>query len=192
MKQRNILLQLFFAIMLISSTLITFGQAASKELTSSAKIDILKRLFKKPDSINGNVSGQVVSTDDITPCSNLLIPAMKRHGIDSKRKRSKIIWRKTMKVTDWESFTGNDLLTWMTNIPAQFPPHKPDEIEIRIVLGVYTEDFLKKYVAENLRESKRNRITAFLIPYLLTKDKVRNQITATIGKTGFDLGGLHP
>ena len=193
MKQKNILLQLIFGLILVSFNLTTFGQDTSNDLESSDKINILKGLLEKPDSLTGNNSGQIVYTKDIIPSIDLLFPKMKRHGIDSSKERSKIIWRKTMKVTDWESFAGKDLLDWMTKIPTQFPGHRPDEIEIRIVFGVYTEDFLKTHVTDvTLRNSKRNRITAFLIPYLITTDKAANQRIATMGQTGYDLGGLHP
>ncbi len=163
------------------------------------KFAILKQLLDKNHSLTGNGYGQAVDSLYAGPCIRQFSPDMYRHGINQKGGKSKIIWRRTRKITDWESFSGLALVDWLTHVPGLFPAGTIlDHIEIRVVFGVYSTGFLEHYFPNdpNIRKEKANRIAAFLVPFLIEKiidPKTKKLIIIeTQGSGAYDLGNLHP
>jgi len=93
------------------------------------------------------------------------------------------------RMTKTINFKNDKLIAWLDTVKN----HGANLI--KITFGRYNETFLNKHVNDhNQHQKRRNRLTVFLYPYQVTSKVAPDgsKIIAPVGKTVFDLGGIHP
>lgn len=169
---------------------------------AAASVDdltILKNLLEpKSDPAHQTIGveesdeGHEVKLKDALECISRFTPTMEAHGIKRILKGPVPKIGKMRKITESEEFQGKNLLEWMVKTVNKYDPEgKGRNMGIRLMFGVYDNDFLDIYLKDKptLRFKKQDRITIFLVPYHYndTQKKLDDD-----DATAYDLGGLQP
>jgi hypothetical protein len=163
-----------------------------ESLTVENQLSLLHRALDREPAkqLTGQRIGQEVEMQDALDCIGLYPGAMYNCGLRSTAGQviqGPIVSRL---ITTSEDFTGDGLLDWMMRMIQNLTNiGMGTDITFGLHLGIYTEPFLTKYVADQgLRSRLHERITIFIIPRgfaplkLLDGDDI----------TAFELGGVQP
>ena len=141
--------------------------------------------------------GQTVHIDDVKPCVELYIREMNKHGFTNTVEPANIVLTQTQMITTEESFRGRELLSFLRKAAGRRAVIGGGrKTKVKIVFGMYTEDYLSKYAPNNetMRNRKRNRIAVFLVTCDWNEATKRYEFAKEEGddENAFDFGGLQP
>jgi len=184
----------FLRLLFLSAVLLISLRGLTKDITHFITVNRFITLpVQKTDT-----GGRAVNLDSAQACIDRFAGLMKDHGFaDQAGLPIDIHLTTTSMITTGESFTGTDLLNWLTATSKQYKAANK-KLMIRVQMGVYDMDYLNTYQPNNT--ANNNRIAIFLIPYDAGTGKVVKNLIAVPngtggtqqGGSGYDLGGLQP
>jgi hypothetical protein len=157
----------------------------------------LKSLTASPTATTGY--GQTIPMKDVTPCLDKYDTTMLKHAFKLEpipvNAGDTTVTVAPMQITSYESFRGHELLKFLKRAA-----HLKRVIgggyylTVRIQLGIYTEEYLKKHVTlETEKENKRNRVGIFLVTRRFQKNGEKMlPLEPGDDDIAFDLGDLRP
>ena len=197
MKRTNYLL------LLAAITIALLAFKAGKESTNAQQLpcagysdkdvaEVFNNLFSKP-ATRGQTTGQAVEYKFAKGCIKRWTPQMKKHAVQEKDARITIRATKWQELTTAVTFSGPELAKWLLEVVCRHDKAaKGANIEIDVVFGIYTEEYLFKYVPdEATRKKLLNRFTVFLVPYDRKSNKFLTDCPDDECQV-FNLGGLQP
>lgn len=152
--------------------------------------------------------GQVIYNDTarVNACLAYYTSEMNHQGFTPTANNHIRLRRAGKKITNAVSFGGKGLYDWIDSILKLPRAQSGKNILFYINLGMYTSDFVSKYLPND--SSKKGRTTTFIIPYYaddfkndsISEKKIelfksgRLIITRAINPipSAYDLGNLHP
>lgn len=151
-------------------------------------LERIKKIFgvALTDALGSEEYGRKVKFDSVEECLEKYDTIMKHYGFEDSANTTSINrYQPTRRITRIVSFRGKELFNWIISIPR--PSGISDSlIELRVLNGIYTDDFLATYFSTQSDFLKRReRHTVFLMPYIINTN-------TKIGDYAFDLGGLKP
>ena len=168
----------------------SYGQPKSAQRELAELLDLLGM-----DSSGNSNYGQAVHIDDVKACTVLYKTEMAKHGFKEKVEAVNLQILESKKITWSENFRGFELIAFLKMAAARRGEHNT---RIKIVFGMYTEDYLKKYAShldDAEREDRKNRIAVFLVT-CDWNEKTKNYEFAKEededDEYAFDFGGLQP
>lgn len=158
-----------------------FGNSSVDFLNELAALLSAKNAKNEP--IGNRVVGHRVPATEANPClqefPNLIF------NVPDQRLPAKLRMAFSRSVT----FSNDELLNWLTEMVSL---GKEVVNNIKVVFGIYTDTYVDNH-APDIPDSKRNRISAFLCPYLDDKQSEYPQDSEKSGKVDvYNLGGLYP
>jgi hypothetical protein len=148
----------------------------------------MQTLFLNKAAVADGDPGRMVRTVYLKSCFDAYDSLMKVHGFAEKPFTDSVHLLDTASIiTRWESFGGFELYSFLQRAASLHTDNINVTIKVRI--GVYTEDYLKRHHTDpDIIKRKKGRLAIFLI----TKKREDGKMVDEDDDYGFDLGEINP
>lgn len=166
---------------------------------SEKTFTLLHNLFQPKQTLDSNDSGKPISWAEADSCIAGYVDSMIRHAFDTTGDQRYEANTLTRKITKEELLAGPNLLEWMLATSERLDPDSAGiRVGFAITPGILNDAFLMRRFPEDeaMRMKKRNRVSFFIVPFLINNTYSRQRIELTPDQKRatcvYELGGLQP